>query len=201
MPERAHLERQTLLQVARGDARRIELLDAGQRRGHHRLGHPGLAGDLLEARLQVAALVDVADDEVGRHLLVGGEARELQLPVQVLGERGPPRQRRFEGGPLAVVPRLARRRRRVVLGVALPVDVGELLGVGRLALGAGRRLGRRGLGRRRARSRRELRGGLGLGLGARGQRGLLVALQGLLEDRILLELLLDQPHELQPREL
>ena len=29
--ERAHLERQTLLQVARADPRRIELLDAGQR--------------------------------------------------------------------------------------------------------------------------------------------------------------------------
>ena len=42
---------------------------------------------------------------------------------------------------------------------------------------------------------------LGLGLGARGARRLVVALEGLLEHRILLELLLDEPHELQARQL
>ena len=43
-PVAAHLDRETLLQVASGDAGRIQSLDLGKRSGDHLLGQTGLAG-------------------------------------------------------------------------------------------------------------------------------------------------------------
>ena len=64
--EHARLDRQTLAQIARRDATRVELLHRGERGEHHVLAHAGLARDLVERRGQIAAIVEVADDEARR---------------------------------------------------------------------------------------------------------------------------------------
>ena len=91
--EVAQLQQQAFLQVARGDADRIEALDQRQRpldllgrpRPHRR--------ELLDGRHQVAVVVEVADDGLAdlAHQRVVGLHREL--PEQVVGERRPRRER------------------------------------------------------------------------------------------------------------
>ena len=87
-PEHARLDQQALAQVARADAARIELLHRGERRlGDHVLAHAALARDLVDRRREVAAIVEVADDEARGDLLLDRQRGELELPEQVLGER------------------------------------------------------------------------------------------------------------------
>ena len=65
-PEMANLQPQAFLQVARGDADRIERLHVLERAfdvGHRPLTH---RGDLLDRGDQVAVVVEVADDGARR---------------------------------------------------------------------------------------------------------------------------------------
>ena len=182
------LEQQALAQVARADARRIEGLHLAERLLHQRLGHAGRAGHLVEAGAQVAVLVEVADQAARRPALVVAAGQELELPLEMVGQRRAPREGRLQRAAIVV-----RAHPAAGLGigvrVAAPVELREpvaLLGVpGRLALFGG--LGRGG--------RRELHVLADLG----GE--LLLDLAGLLEDRVLGELLLDDVDELEPREL
>jgi hypothetical protein len=86
-PEHARLDREALAQVARGDAARIELLNRRERLEHDLFAHAALARDLVDRRGQVAAVVEVADDEARRDLLLDRQPGELELPEQVLAER------------------------------------------------------------------------------------------------------------------
>ena len=202
-PLGAQLQQQALAQVARADAGRIELVDAVQRALDDLEVLAALEGDLLDRQLQIAVLVHVADQQRGDGLLLLVERIHLQLPEEVLGERLGAHQHALQARALLVV--VVGRRRRggvpvvaVVGEVVVPVDgVQPALG---LQLGGG--LALRGrlrpllvalaavvveplLGARRLLDR--------LLLGA--------ALEVLLEDRILLQLLVDQLLELGARHL
>jgi hypothetical protein len=105
-------------------------------------------------------------------------------------------------GAVVRADRLAHARVRIRVEIVLPIEVGDLLGVGRL----GHRVG---AGVAHEFVLRELGGGLGgvAGLGriARtrglGRGAVLLALDALLEHRVLLQLLLHEIDELHAREL
>ena len=92
-PEVANLQPQAFLQVARGDADRIErlhvlerALDVGDRPLPHRR-------NLLDRRDQVAVVVEVADDRAADFLEPVVVGLQGELPEQVVGERGRRRER------------------------------------------------------------------------------------------------------------
>ncbi len=135
----AKLQQQALLQIARGDAGRIEALDQAQRPldlAHRPRPH---RGQLLERRHQIPVVVQVADD--GRadlpHQRIVGLHR--QLPHQVIGQRARRRERVLDrrqlldflrrARPIAVVQVVAEEVLVVLVvpGVGL---VGLLLGLG-----------------------------------------------------------------------
>ena len=219
------LDQQALAEVPRRDARRVELLDLRQGATDQLLFEPGLAGHVLDRGLQVPVVVEVAEDPAARAHLGLVERRDADLPLQVLGQRVPTREGLVDGGPVVVArdpgvePGL-----RVALQVVLPLDVRDLLGVGGARVttllrgdvtGGGRLVdgghlvdlglcdrlggafgGRLGTLPFRGRS---VAGPVLRRLGRLGARRL-VAL-GLLEDRVLLQLLLDQRGELLPVQL
>ena len=70
-------------------------------------------------------------------LLLDRQRGELELPEQVLGERLAPRVGRVDRRAVVAADRFAHAGVGIGVEIVLPVDVGELLGVGRLGRGAG----------------------------------------------------------------
>ncbi len=99
---RAQLQLEAFRDVACTDARGLEVLHVLQRDLQVLdldVGHRGDGGraKLLEVLLEVAVLVEVADDHRGDALVALGEADERQLRFEMLGERG------LRGGELGEV--------------------------------------------------------------------------------------------------
>ena len=147
-PEVPQLQQQALLQIARGDAGRIEALHQLQRaldfahrpRPHRR--------QLVERRHQIPVVVEVADDrraDVAQHRVVG---LHRQLPHQVIGERAGRRERVLDRRQLLHF--LGRLRAVAVVQVVaeevLVVLVVPGVGLVRLLFGLGLFLRRGGLG-------------------------------------------------------
>ena len=129
---------QALLEVARGDADRIERLDVLQRAldvADRPLGH---RGDLLDRGHQIAVVVQVADDRPPDllQLLVVGLHREL--PEQVIGQRAGGRERVLDRRQLLDLGRRARLVAVVQVVAEEVLVVGVVPGVG--LLGAASRL-------------------------------------------------------------
>ena len=84
MPE---LQREALLQVARGDADRVEVLEDEQDRLDLRLRPAAHLGELVDRRHQVTVVVQVADDGLADLALVGRDVgAHRQLPKQMVGQ-------------------------------------------------------------------------------------------------------------------
>ena len=142
--------------------------------------------------------------------LLDGQRRQLQLPQQVVAQTLASRVGGVDRRPVVGPDHLAHSRMGIRVEVVLPVDVGDLLGIGRLALRGlgirtrlGLRFGIRGAGGRK------LGGRLGgvdhlvrlTGLRRLGGRAVLVDLHALFEDRVLLELLVHEVDQLHARQL
>ena len=138
------LNQQALLERARSDAKRVELLDHRQdffgifrievclrcEPRHHFIGRQAFD-------LQIAVVVEVTDHEPGKTAFVLDEVAHANLPSEMIVEVFGDRKSRFEPGHLVVRSTPDRRHRRfvrLVLEVALPVDLVFLLLV-RLDLG------------------------------------------------------------------
>src|SRR5262245_32634372 len=80
------LKQQALLQIARGDARRVELLHDLQRLlgGLHRPWAERRY--LFERAIEVAVVIEIADDRLGGGGHVGRRDGQAQLPVEVIGQ-------------------------------------------------------------------------------------------------------------------
>jgi hypothetical protein len=88
-PEMAQLQQQTLLQVARADANRIERLHVFQRALDERDVPRAQCRNFIERRDQVAVLVDVADNRRAdvTHRVVSRLKIQVELPGEVIGQR------------------------------------------------------------------------------------------------------------------
>ena len=139
VPVHLGLDVQALLERPRADADRVPLLHLAQ----DVLGVLGVDGDLprqvldrevrrLLAVLPLGALevekavvVEVADDELGERPLLVREVAHLELPAEVIDERGPLREVLLDGGKLLEAAAVARQGllQRPVLQELLPVDL------------------------------------------------------------------------------
>ena len=129
-PEVADLQPQAFLQVARGDADRIERLHVLQRPldvGDRPLPH---RGDLFDRRDEIAVVVEVADDRAADLFepVVVGLQREL--PEQVIGERARRRERVLDRRELLDLGRGARAVAVVEVVAEEVLVVGVVPGVG-----------------------------------------------------------------------
>ena len=135
--QRLQLQLQAFLQRARADAGRIEALHELQRREEVLGAHVVLGRDqrrqLLEARLEVAVVVEAVDDHVGECAVTLAHSRHHQLPAQVL------LQRRLRLGGAAPVVLFSLGGGRAAARLLVRHD--ELLRGGAVARGGGRRLG------------------------------------------------------------
>ena len=171
------LQQQALLQVARGDADRVEPLHERERPLDVRDRPAAHRRDLVHRRDQVAVVVEVADDgraDLAHHVVV---ALDRQLPQQVVRERRRRRERVLDRREFLD---LLRRARPVAVVEVVAEEVLVVLvvpGVGLLLLGRLFRLLRHG--------------------GAVGRLQLLG--RHLLEHRVLDHLLLQQIAELERR--
>ena len=144
------LDEQTLAEIARADADRIPLLHDAEDLGRVLGVDAGFFGELLDREVrgaravraldalevEEALVVEVAEDELGEALLVVGEVAHLELPAEVIDERGLLREVLLDGRQLfeAAAARGERLLQRAVLEELLPVDLADLLGVGLLGL-------------------------------------------------------------------
>ncbi len=176
-----HLEEQALAQVDAGDPRRIEGAHDGERLLDLLQGVAALLGlphrqDLFRRRHQEAVRVEVADDQLDDLALAGGDLRHVELPEEVVVEVGLAGEAVLDRRLLAL---LHHRRGAgalpVVAEVGVEVDVLHRLRVVD-PVAVDRRLGGRGLLRLR--------------------RLVLGDVPGLLEDRVLHQLLREKRVEL-----
>ena len=172
------LQRQALLQVARGDADRVEALDQAQRlldvldrpRAHRR--------DLVHRGHQVAVVVEVADDGFADLADRFGVGLERQLPFEVVGQRRAGRERVLDRRQLLDLLRRARAVAVVQVVAEEVLVVGVVPGVGLVGLGLE----------------------LALFFGGRGHVGGLEVLgRDLFEQRVLDDLLVEEVGEFQGR--
>jgi hypothetical protein len=131
--QHVHLHQQALLRAARGNAQRVEPLDAPDHGFDLLVRALAELGNLVHVRLEVAQAVEVADDRLADGHLPGGEVRELHLPGDVPFQGGLGGQPRLEGEPL--VGNLDLAELRLLAGggkfaeVVFPVRVAHELGV------------------------------------------------------------------------
>ena len=190
------LNEQALPEVARADARRVELLEPPQNR-HDFVGRDRCdVRDLLDVAVEVTLDVEVADDDLADLLLARREIGEMELPAEVFGELRSPCQHVLERGAPVIVLALGLGSPErvelvlVVVPIVFPIDLAEIA----------RRL-RRGRFRRRA-----IRGGrydtveLGIHVGCR-RVAVVFPLDAVFEHGVLRELFVDQRFELSAGDL
>jgi hypothetical protein len=152
---RAQLQLEAFGDVACAHARGLEVLHVLQRNLQvldFDVGHRGDGGSpkLLQVLLEVAVLVEVADDHRGDALVALGEAHQRQLRFEMLDERG---LRGGELGEVVAIVVLAARGAGADVFVAEAMLVGEVRGLF-ARIGAGDLLALAFLAKRLARGRR-----------------------------------------------
>jgi hypothetical protein len=175
--EMPDLQQQTLLQIARADANRIELLNVIQRPLHQADVPVAQRGDLVHRGDQIPVVVDVADDggaDVAQRLV---HRLQVELPHEVVGERALRGERVLDRRELFDFLRLARAVALVEILAEEILVVGVVPGLF-LALGLLR---------------------LGLRLRSRGLFGGGILGRRLLEQRILHHLLVEEVGQLERR--
>ena len=132
--QRRGLDEQALLEVPRAAALGLELVDLPQRPLGQADGHVGLAGQpdqrvaLDVGQLEVAVVVEVAEDQRGDPTLGVIELQEAQLRLEVVGEVLPLDQVRLEGrevlgGDVVLVRGGGGLVELVAVEVGVPVDL------------------------------------------------------------------------------
>src|SRR5215207_9910622 len=123
------LHQQTLARVARAAADGVELEDELARLRDALGAATGERSHLLVGRVEAAVAVEVADDALADGDEVFGRLRHVELPLQVLGERGRARQELLEGRRVLLVLVLLRLVAGVEVVLELAAEVDLLEGV------------------------------------------------------------------------